>query len=139
MITNQYYLIHHPCALGDQPVRESSSKCVLQGGVWRLGQQVPLIEKELGDVKFLFVDPSTLRLCESSGEEVSSLDFDPFDERLTRKLGFSVVELGCCRALAVARYGTSDPSFPLPSPLASELVCRWPTSYYMVTRLRPVI
>ncbi|KAF4718535.1 hypothetical protein FOZ63_011623, partial [Perkinsus olseni] len=62
MITNQYYLIHHPCALGDQPVRESSSKCVLQGGVWRLGQQVPLIEKELGDVKFLFVDPSTLRL-----------------------------------------------------------------------------
>ncbi|KAF4735909.1 hypothetical protein FOZ62_006957, partial [Perkinsus olseni] len=47
-------------------------------------EAVPLIEKELGDVKFLFVDPSTLRLCESSGEEVSSLDFDPFDERLTR-------------------------------------------------------
>ncbi|KAF4678422.1 hypothetical protein FOZ60_016752 [Perkinsus olseni] len=68
-------------------------------------EAVPLIEKELGDVKFLFVDPSTLRLCESSGEEVSSLDFDPFDERLTRKLGFSVVELGCCRALASPGFG----------------------------------
>ncbi|KAF4664203.1 hypothetical protein FOL46_004359 [Perkinsus olseni] len=68
-------------------------------------EAVPLIEKELGDVKFLFVDPSTLRLCESSGEEVSSLDFDPFDERLTRKLGFSVVELGCCRALAAPGFG----------------------------------
>ncbi|KAF4676984.1 Chloride Channel [Perkinsus chesapeaki] len=71
-----------------------------------VSEAVPLIAKELeGGARFLFVDPSTLRLCDSSGDEVSSFDFDPFDELLTHKLGYSVVELGCCRALAAPGFG----------------------------------